>query len=116
MGCGGLLKLMWETWNDVFGRTLGMPSVSLVQSCATVATSGRIKSRSPSDDADRALDSMAGCSRRSRRRRPTKSSKMKMELRRLIFEEQVRGEKRKAGGSLIESGRDRQRSSLGAKS
>src|SRR6185437_14666621 len=28
--------------------------------------------------------------------------KMKMELRRLIFDEQVRGEKRKAGGSLIE--------------
>ncbi len=29
--------------------------------------------------------------------------KMKMELRRLIFDEQVRGEKRKAGGSLIEA-------------
>src|SRR3990172_6459044 len=28
---------------------------------------------------------------------------MKMELRRLIFDEQVRGEKRKAGGSLIEA-------------
>jgi hypothetical protein len=28
--------------------------------------------------------------------------KMKMELRRLIFDEQVRGEKRKVGGSLIE--------------
>ena len=28
--------------------------------------------------------------------------KMKMELRRLIFDEQVRGEKRKAGGSLID--------------
>jgi hypothetical protein len=27
---------------------------------------------------------------------------MKMELRRLVFEEQVRGEKRKAGGSLVE--------------
>ena len=27
---------------------------------------------------------------------------MKMELRRLVFDEQVRGEKRKAGGSLIE--------------
>ncbi len=29
--------------------------------------------------------------------------KMKMELRRLVFDEQVRGEKRKAGGSLIEA-------------
>ena len=41
---------------------------------------------------------------------------MKMELRRLIFDEQVRGEKRKAGGSLIESGSDRRRSSRGARS
>jgi hypothetical protein len=27
----GLLKLMWETWNDVFGRTLGRAERSLVQ-------------------------------------------------------------------------------------
>ena len=26
----GLLKLMWETWNDVFKRTLGFPERSLV--------------------------------------------------------------------------------------
>jgi hypothetical protein len=27
----GVLKLMWETWNDVFGRTLGRAERSLVQ-------------------------------------------------------------------------------------
>src|SRR4029078_3848374 len=27
----GLLKLTWETWNDVFGRTLGRAERSLVQ-------------------------------------------------------------------------------------
>src|SRR5688500_14325153 len=27
----GLLKLMWETWNDVFSRTLGRAERSLVQ-------------------------------------------------------------------------------------
>jgi hypothetical protein len=27
----GLLKLTWETWNDVFGRTLGRTERSLVQ-------------------------------------------------------------------------------------
>ncbi len=55
-----------------------------------------------SDDADRALDSMSRLLTAVSAPQADEVGKMKMELRRLVFEEQVRGEKRKAGGSLIE--------------
>ena len=42
----GLLKLMWETWNDVFRRRSVAPSDRSCRSCATGATSGRTRSRS----------------------------------------------------------------------
>ena len=41
-----LLKLMWDIWNEVFRRTLGLPSAAWCQKCATGATSGRTNSRS----------------------------------------------------------------------
>src|SRR5207248_8060242 len=56
-----------------------------------------------SDDTDRALDSMARLLTAVSAPQADEIAKMKMELRRLTFDEQVRGEKRKAGGSLIES-------------
>ena len=56
-----------------------------------------------SDDADRALDSMARLLTAVSAPQADEVGKMKMELRRLTFDEQVRGEKRKAGGSLIEA-------------
>src|SRR5207245_6118680 len=54
------------------------------------------------DDADRALDSIARLLTAVSAPQADDVGRMKMELRRLIFDEQVRGEKRKAGGSLIE--------------
>jgi hypothetical protein len=55
-----------------------------------------------SGDADRALDSMTRLLAAVSSPQADEVGKMKMELRRLVFDEQVRGEKRKAGGSLIE--------------
>src|SRR5690349_9271112 len=54
------------------------------------------------DVADRALDSMARLLAAVSAPEADDVNKMKLELRRLTFDEQVRGEKRKAGGSLIE--------------
>ena len=51
-------------------------------SCATAATSGRTRSRSPSDDADRALDSMARLLTAVSAPQADEVGKMKMELRR----------------------------------
>ncbi|MBR1140431.1 MULTISPECIES: Swt1 family HEPN domain-containing protein [Bradyrhizobium] len=98
----GLLKLMWETWNDVFKRTLGFAERSLVSELRDVRNKWAHQNPFSSDDADRALDSMGRLLTAVSAPQADDVAKMKMELRRLIFDEQVRGEKRKAGGSLIE--------------
>ncbi len=98
----GLLKLMWETWNDVFKRTLGFAERSLVSELRDVRNKWAHQNPFSSDDADRALDSMGRLLAAVSAPQADEVGKMKMELRRLIFDEQVRGEKRKAGGSLIE--------------
>ena len=98
----GLLKLTWETWNDVFGRTLGRAERSLVQELRDVRNKWAHQNPFSGDDADRALDSMGRLLTAVSAPQADEVGKMKMELRRLIFDEQVRGEKRKAGGSLIE--------------
>jgi predicted AAA+ superfamily ATPase len=98
----GLLKLLWETWNDVFGRTLGRAERSLVQELRDVRNKWAHQNPFSSDDADRALDSMARLLTAMSAPQADEVNKIKMELRRLTFDEQVRSEKRKAGGSLIE--------------
>lgn len=98
----GLLKLMWETWNDVFKRTLGFAERSLVSELRDVRNKWAHQNPFSSDDADRALDSMGRLLTAISAPQADDIGKMKIELRRLIFDEQVRGEKRKAGGSLIE--------------
>ncbi|MGH9382489.1 MAG: Swt1 family HEPN domain-containing protein, partial [Thermoanaerobaculia bacterium] len=98
-----LLKLMWEAWNEVFGKTLGRAERSLVQELRDWRNKWAHQEPFSSDDADRALDSMARLLTAVSAPQADDVTKMKMELRRLTFDEQVRGEKRKAGGSLIEA-------------
>ena len=97
-----LLKLMWEAWNDVFGKTLGRAERSLVQELRDCRNRWAHQEPFSSDDADRALDSMARLLTAVSAPQADEVNKMKLELRRLTFDEQVRSEKRKAGGSLIE--------------
>lgn len=98
-----LLKLMWEGWNDLFRNTLGRAERSLVQELRDWRNKWAHQEPFSSDDADRALDSMARLLTAISAPQADEVGKMKMELRRLTFDEQVRGEKRKAGGSLIEA-------------
>src|SRR2546425_1102577 len=98
-----LLKVMWDAWNDVFGRTLGRAERSLVQELRDWRNKWAHQEPFSSDDADRALDSMARLLTAISAVQADEVGKMKMELRRLTFDEQVRSEKRKAGGSLIEA-------------
>jgi predicted AAA+ superfamily ATPase len=98
-----LLKFMWETWNDVFSRSLGRPERSLVQELRDWRNKWAHQEPFSSDDADRALDSIARMLTAVSASQSDEVGKIKMELRRLTFDEQVRGEKRKAGGSLIEA-------------
>jgi len=98
-----LLKLMWEAWSDVFGKTLGRAERSLVQELRDWRNKWAHQEPFSSDDADRALDSMTRLLTAVSAPQAEEVGRMKMELRRLVFDEQVRGEKRKAGGSLIEA-------------
>src|SRR5215470_1800577 len=91
----GLLKLMWEVWNDVFGRTLGRAERSLVSELRDVRNKWAHQDPFSSDDTDRALDSMSRLLAAVSAPEADEVNRMKMELRRLVFAEQLRGEKRK---------------------
>ncbi len=98
-----LLKLMWEAWNDVFRNTLGHAERSLVSELRDYRNNWAHQQVFSSDDADRALDSMGRLLTAVSAPQADEIGKMKMELRRLIFEEQMRTEKRKTASTAIES-------------
>ena len=98
-----LLKLMWEAWNEVFAKILGRAERSLVQELRDCRNRWAHQEPFSSDDTDRALDSMARLLAAVSAPQADEVNRMKLELRRLTFDEQVRSEKRKAGGSLIEA-------------
>ena len=77
-----LLKLMWEAWNEVFGKTLGRAERSLVQELRDWRNKWAHQEPFSSDDADRALDSMARLLTAVSAPQADEVGKMKMELRR----------------------------------
>ena len=87
----GLLKLTWEIWNDVFGRILGRAERSLVQELRDWRNKWAHQEPLSSDDTDRALDSMSRLLSAVSAPQADDVTRMKMELRRLTFDEQVRG-------------------------
>ncbi|HMO64097.1 MAG TPA: Swt1 family HEPN domain-containing protein, partial [Verrucomicrobiota bacterium] len=97
-----LLRLMWESWNEVFRQTLGHAERTLVSELRTVRDRWAHQENFSSDDADRALDSSERLLAAISAPQSDAVRSMKLELRRQVYDEQVRGEKRKAGGSLIE--------------
>jgi predicted AAA+ superfamily ATPase len=98
-----LLKLVWESWNDVFAKTLGRAERSLVQELRDWRNKWAHQEPFSSDDTDRALDSVNRLLTAVSAPQAEEVAKMKMELRRLVFDEQVRNEKKKVGGSLLEA-------------
>src|SRR5215217_2805896 len=98
-----LLVVMDRHWNNVFRATLGKAERSLVNEILDVRNRWAHQNPFSGDDTDRALDSVARLLTSISAPEADEVSKMKMELRRLIFDEQVRGEKRKSAGTAIES-------------
>lgn len=98
-----LLKLMWDGWNDVFRKTLGPAERGLVGEVRGYRNRWAHQEPFSGDDADRALDSIARLLTAVSASQADEVGKMKMELRRLIFDEQMRSEKRKSAGTAIES-------------
>lgn len=98
-----LLKLMWECWNEIFRQTLGPAERSLVGEIRNARNRWAHQDPFSSDDTDRALDSIARLLTAVSAPQADEVGRMKMELRRLIFDEQMRSEKRKSAGTAIQT-------------
>src|SRR6266702_424717 len=98
-----LMKLLWEAWNDVFRRTLGPAERSLVNELRDTRNRWAHQQVFSGDDAYRALDSVSRLLLAVSAPQADELDKMKNELLRVRFDEQVRVEKRTAAGSLIET-------------
>lgn len=97
-----LLKLMWDAWNDVFRETLGPAERGLVGEIRGYRNRWAHQEPFSGDDADRALDSIARLLTAVSATEADEVGRMKMELRRLIFDEQMRSEKRRGAGTAIQ--------------
>ena len=98
-----LLRLMWESWNDVFRKTLGPAERSLLSELRDHRNKWAHQETFSGDDTYRALDSAGRLLTAVSAPQADEIEKMKTELLRLRFDEQVRGEKRKSAGTAIES-------------
>ena len=99
----GLLKLMWDTWHHVFREILGSAERSLVSELRGHRNKWAHQESFSSDDAYRALDSVGRLLTAVSAPQSKELEKRKLELLRVRFDEQTRGERRKQAGAAIES-------------
>ena len=98
-----LLAVLWNQWNVIFKKTLGQAERTLVSELRDVRNRWAHQNPFSSDDAYRALDSAGRLlAAVSAAPQADELEKMKMELLRVRFDEQMRSEKRKSAGTAIE--------------
>jgi HEPN superfamily Swt1-like protein len=93
----------WHQWNEGFRKTLGHADRSLVSELRDVRNRWAHQEPFSGDDAYRALDSAGRLLTAVSAPQADEVEKMKMELLRLRFDEQVRHERRRSAGTAIES-------------
>src|SRR5437667_6960674 len=98
-----LLRLMWEAWNNVFRRILGQAERTLVSELREIRNRWAHQEPFSTDDTYRALDSAGRLLTAISSPEAAEVEKIKMELLRVRFDEQVRSEKRRTAGTPIES-------------
>ena len=98
-----LLIVMWNQWNIVFRKTLGQAERTLVSELRDVRNRWAHQEPFSTDDAYRALDSAGRLLTAISAPQTDEIEKIKMELLRVRFDEQVRSEKRRSSGTAIES-------------
>lgn len=98
-----ILAVMWNQWNEVFRKTLGHAERTLVSELRDTRNKWAHQRPFSTDDAYRSLDSAARLLATVSAPEATEVEKMKMELLRVRFDEQVRTEKRRSAGTAIES-------------
>lgn len=90
-----LLKVMWDTWNEVFRDILGHAERSLVSELREHRNNWAHQQPFSSDDAYRALDSVHRLLTSVSAPEVREVDALKQELLRVRFQEQVRGERRR---------------------
>src|SRR5271166_3132282 len=98
-----LLSVMWNQWNVVFRKTLGQAERTLVSELRDVRNRWAHQKPFTGDDAYRALDSAGRLLTAVSAPQSEEVEKIKMELLRVRFDEQMRTDKRKSAGTPIES-------------
>ena len=102
-----LLKLMWETWNDVFRAILGPAERSFVSELRGHRNRWAHQEPFSSDDAYRVLDTASRLLTVVSAKEASDVEMLKRELLRVRFDEQARGERRRQASLAIEGcGRD----------
>ncbi|MBI3902214.1 MAG: ATP-binding protein [Nitrosomonadales bacterium] len=99
-----LLVVMDRKWGDVFRQILGKTERSLVNELIAVRNRWAHQETFSGDDTYRALDSAGRLLTAISAPQSEEIEKVKMELLRVRFDEQARGEKRKTASTAIESG------------
>lgn len=99
-----LLVAMDKLWGQLFGAILSRSERNLVVELTDVRNRWAQAEQFTSDDVDRALDSMSRLLSAVSASQADDVNRMKLDLRRQMFDEQARGEKRKSSGTLIETG------------
>ena len=94
---------MWEAWNAVFREILGPAERGLVGEMRGHRNRWAHQESFSSDDAYRALDSASRLLAAVSAPQSEELDKLKMELLRVRFDEQARGERRKQAGATVES-------------
>ena len=103
VGCGRPPQADVGNVNDVFRTVLGHAERSLVSEIRDHRNKWAHQDSFSSDDADRTLDSIARLLTAVSAPQADEVNRMKMELRRLVFEEQARSERRRGAGTTVES-------------
>lgn len=98
-----ILAIISNRWNEVFRKILGQAERSLVTELREIRNRWAHQQPFSSDDADRALDSVERLLTAVSAPQADEIRKAKMELRRTVFDEQMRTEKRRSAGTAIES-------------
>ena len=98
-----LLNLMIDTWREVFQKTLGHSGRNLAFELRDWRNKWAHQERFSSDDTDRALDSVERMLRAVSAPEAVEVGRMKMELRRRVLEEQVRGQTRRVAPRQLDA-------------
>ena len=103
MDVAALLKVMWNSWNEVYRDTLGRSERNLVSELRDVRNKWAHQESFTGDDTYRALDSTERLLSAVSAPQAAEIAKMKQESLRVRFDEQARTQRRRTTGAAVES-------------